>query len=335
MNTERTSRGNNRGRIPILFAVVGLLSLIILSASCRDEPMVEDTNDYLELIRYIENSEEGRALFRTEGLILDQPYTKPNRPGGVEFRDSLESVTRNFSGEIPGGFVEKNFGPPFGIVDDAYFVVQDEFRIHILADSAGSQWLDQIQDRTLYRRAYFLRLGSERGAYRGWLMHGYNGGTPRGMAGMELKRSNGSTFLGDGLDYNYIRYDRIVTKYWPDPYPPFDSITVDTFFRDQTNDPYILLSEIARVTKGDELSISSFDNSTANNAPGRSIYQLMSSKTDSGPVYRTMHGPDSGRYADTIRTPSTTNDIWDIIFFQEFQFVDRPGGMWCVPYRVR
>lgn len=315
----------------VLLSLAGLLSAALLSSSCKDKPFVEDTNDYLELIRYIETNEDGRSLFRTEGLIVDQPYAKPNRPS-VMFRDSLESVTRTFTGEIPGGFVEKDF-ESFGIVDDAYFVVQDIFRVHILADSAGAQWLDNIQERVLRRRAYFLRLGSPRDPYGGWLMHGYNGGTPRGQAGMEIRRSNGSMFLGDGLDYEYIEHDEYVTHYWPDRWSPLDSITVDTIFRVRTESPYILIQDIARVAKGDELSIQSFANDTSNTTSG-SVYQLISAETDTGRVYRSMRGPDNGRYNDTIRTPDATNVIWNLIFFQEFQFVDRPGGIWCVPYRV-
>ena len=316
-----------------MLAAVGLLSLSLLSTSCEDKATVEDTNDYLELIRYIENNEDGRSLFRTEGLIVDFPYSKPNRPG-VVFRDSLESVTRTFMGDIPGGFVEKDFGAPFGIVDDAEFVVQDIFRVHVLADSADSILPKTIQDRTLHRRAYFLRLRSDRDAYAGWLMHGFNGGTPRSAAGMEIRRSNGSMFLGDGLDYQHIRYLKYVTTYWPDPYPPFDSVIVDTI-PDQTDDPYILIQDIARVNKGDELSILSFANDTSYGTTSASVYQLISAETDTGPVYRSMLGPDGDRYIDTIRTPAVTDVIWDLIFFQEFRFVDRPGGIWCVPYRTQ
>ncbi len=317
----------------VLLTLAGLLWVALMSSNCGDKATVEDTNDYLDLIRYIESNENGRSLFRTEGLIVDRPYTKPNRPG-VVFRDSLESVTRTFTGEIPGGFVEKDFGSPFGIVDDAEFNVRDIFRVHILADSADTQLRKTIQDRTLHRRAYFLRLRSEGDAYGGWLLHGFNGGTPRGMAGMEIKRSNGSKFLGDGTDYQHIRYLRYVTTYWPDPYPPFDSVTVDTI-PDQTMFPYMLVQDIARVYKGDELSILSFDNDTSDGTTSLSVYQLISAATDTGPVYRAMHGPDGDRYADTIQTPSATNRIWDIICFFEFQFVDRPGGIWCVPYHTQ
>ena len=327
---------SNSGRIvgaASLLAVLGFTVVALLQAGCGSKPTVEDTNDYLDLIRYIENNEDGRMLFRTEGLIVDDPYTKPNRPG-VVFRDSLESVTRTFSGEIPGGFVEKDFGAPFGILDDAEFNVQDVFRVHILADSADTQLRETIQDRTLYRRAYFLRLRSGRDAYGGWLMHGFNGGTPRGMAGMEIKRSNGSMFLGDGTDYQHVEYVKYVTTYWPDPYPPFDSVTVDTI-PDKTMFPYILVQDIARVSKGDELSILSFSNNTDYGTTSASVYQLISARTDSGPVYRSMIGPDYDLYTDTIRTPVATDVLWDFLFFQEFRFVDRPGGIWCVPYRVQ
>ena len=333
MKTENRKYRHRGIRAFGLLAICGVLSVVLLYTGCGEKPTVEDTNDYLDLIRYIETTEDGRSLFRTEGLIVDLPYTKPNRPG-VEFRDSLESVTRNYYGEIPGGFVEKDFGSPFGIVDDAYFEIVDQFRLYILEDSAGTRIEQTRQDRTLRRRAYFLRLNSG-GGYGGWLMYGFNGGTPRGFAGMEIKRSNGSTFLGDGLDYQYIEYDKYVTTYWPDMYPPFDSVIVDTFWRQHEESPYILINDIARVTKGDELSIRSFDNNTEYGTTSASVNQLISAMTDSGAVYRLMHGPDYDVYTDTIHTPVVTDVIWDVLFFQEFQSPNRPGGIWCVPYRVQ
>ena len=125
MKTENREYGYRRVKTFGLLAISLVLSMALLFTGCDDKPTVSDTNDYLDLIRYIETSEEGRSLFRTEGLIVDLPYTKPTRPG-VMFRDSLESVTRTYSGEIPTGLVEKDFGSPFGIVDDAYFLVKDE-----------------------------------------------------------------------------------------------------------------------------------------------------------------------------------------------------------------
>ncbi len=121
-----------------LLAVLGFTVVALLQTSCGSKPTVEDTNDHFELIDYIQRNEDGRFLFRTDGIVREEPYTKPGREG-IVFRDVLDSVSRQYFTDIPSYFVEKDFGPPFGIVDDAEVDVQDVFYIRILADSADGK----------------------------------------------------------------------------------------------------------------------------------------------------------------------------------------------------
>ncbi|MCK4462002.1 MAG: hypothetical protein KAW46_09355, partial [candidate division Zixibacteria bacterium] len=191
----------------------------------------------------------------------------------------------------------------------------------------GTPLYPRYQQRVLHRSAYFLRLRSDRDAYAGWLMHGYNGGTPRD-ASMEITKPNGVMFRGDGLRFQRFQYLQYVTTEWSGDDNIVDSITVDTI-PGRSRNSYVLLQDIERVTKGDELFIQSL------NVGSNSVYQFISAETEDGPVYHLMHRPDSAHYADTIQTPAATNRIWDIICFFEFQFVDRPGGIWCVPYHTQ
>lgn len=309
-----------------LLTALGFTVVALLQTSCGSNPTVEDTNDHLELIDYIERNEDGRYLFRTGGIVLEEPYSKPGREG-IVFRDVLDSVSRQYFTDIPSYFVEKDFGPPFGIVDDAEVDVQDVFYVRILGDSAGTPLTTRFQQRVLHRSAYFLRLRSDRDAYAGWLMHGYNGGIPRD-AGMEITKSNGDVFRGDGERFQRFQYMMYVSTEHTGDDDIVDSITVDTF-PGRTDGSYMLLQDIERVTKGDRLVIESQD------VGSNSIYQKIAAETSDGPIYRNMHRPDINHYKDTIQTPSATNRIWDIICFFEFQFVDRPGGIWCVPYHTQ
>lgn len=326
---------SNRNDLPFmrLIRCIALLPLaglfgaaLLLSSSCKDNPVVEDTNDHLELIRYIEVNEDGRSLFRTDGVVRDFPYSKGMRPGWV-FRDNLDSVGRNYFTDIPSYFEVKDFGPPFGIIDDAEVEVLDVFYVRIVGDSAGVLSDTVYQQRVLRRWAYFLRFRSDRDAYAGWLMHGYNGGVPR-KAFMDIIKSNGDIFRGDGLRFDKVQYMVHLTIEHRGDDGVLDSIT-ETTFPGSSSQPYILLQDIERVAKGDRLILKSLD------VQSESVYQIVAAEDDSGPIYRLMNRPETAHYVDTIKTPANTGRIWNIINFFEFQFVDRPGGIWCVPYRVQ
>ncbi|MDH3891829.1 MAG: hypothetical protein OEV49_12160 [candidate division Zixibacteria bacterium] len=332
MKTDYTKFGRRAARRLVLTAIVGLLSLPVLTTNCRDKPTVEDTNDHLELIRYIESNEDGRYLFRTDSVIFDYPYTKPGRPG-VVFRDSLDSVGRRYFTDIPNYWEVKDFGAPFGVVDDAEVKVTDVFYIRIVGDSATSDstsvaLIPRYQQRVLHRWAYFLRFRQDSDAYAGWLMHGYNGGIPHEEQFMEIIKSNGDRFPGDGRDYNHIRYLVTITIEHRGDDGVLDS-TTDSTWGQQSNQAYVLVSDIERIAKGDRLIVRTLD------PWSDSPYMIVSAEDDIGPVYRLMHRPETGHYVDTIRSPMNSDRIWNTINFFGFRLPDRPGGIWCVPYRVQ
>jgi hypothetical protein len=145
---------------------------------------------------------------------------------------------------------------------------------------------------------------------------------------MDIIKSNGDIFRGDGLRFEKFRYLVHLTIEHRGDDGVLDSIT-DTTFAGSSTQAYILPQDIERVAKGDQLIIKSLD------VLNESVYQIVAAEDDSGPVYRLMNRPEIAHYVDTIRTPENTDRIWNIINFFEFRFVDRPGGIWCVPYRVK
>ncbi len=309
-----------------LLTVLGIAVVALLQTSCGSKPTVYDTYDFDELIRYIQETTEGRELFRTEGLVRDFQYTKPTDPDAV-FRDLLDSTTRHFHVTTTPDTVEKEHGEPFGIVDDAEVQVRDVFYVRIQRVEETDTSI-KYQQRVLDRFAYFLRFSSEDRPYRGWRMHAYNGGTPR-EGYMEITPSTGEMFRGDGLQFHHFRYMMHITVSWYGDDKRLDSVTTITQLG-RSDRGYALLEDIGRVRKGDHLSVDEETEPYAN-----SVYQFISAESADGPVYRLIHRPDSAHYVDTIQTPSATNRIWDIICFFEFQFVDRPGGIWCVPYHTQ
>ncbi len=327
MRNDSFTVGRRNCKAFLLLTVAVFIGIALITSTCRDQPTVVDTNDHLELISYIESNEDGRELFRTDGIIKAYPYTKPNRHPDVVFRDSLDSVSRQYFTDIPTYWEETDFGPPFGIVDAAEVAVTDIFYVRVTADSAGTPLITLYQQRVLKRYALFLRLRTEQDAYAGWLMYGYNGGVPRDGL-LEITKSNGIKFRGDGLDFDEVDYLKYVSIPHTGDDGIVDSITVDTI-PGSTRYRYILLQDIERVTRGDRLVVRGLD------IRNESTYQIIAAETDTGAVYRLMNRPDIGNYVDTIKTPTTTDRLWNLITFFEFQFPDRPGGIWCVPYRAQ
>jgi len=301
---------------------------IVASTGCEKKPTVTETDDREALISYIQSTPEGQALFRTAGLVRNVPYAKPEHEG-VVFRDELASVDRHYYTNLPSRLVEKDFGAPYGIVDDAEVEVQDVFHVRVVADSAGRPPDTAWQQRVLTRSAYFMRLRPEHDLFAGWVMQGYNGGVPR-RGRMELTGSDGNVLRGDGLHFERILFMKYVTTEWFGDDDRLDSTTVDSV-RSRTDHEYLLLPNVGRVARGDTLRVEHTD------VDQYSLFQVISAETAEGPIYRLMDHLDPTSYVDTLRIAPAAPNAWNVLFFQEFQGpgVDRPGGIWCVPYRLQ
>ena len=313
-------------KLTVGVALVTLLAGVIMLTGCEDDPEVFDVYDYDELIRYVTDSYEGKDLFRTDGLIPDDPYYKLSDPGAV-YRDFVDSVNRWFYVITTPDSVVKDHGAPFWLTDDAEVVVNDEFFIRT-ERTLGENTSYEYQLRKLKRIAYFLRLGNFNQRFSGWIMHAYNGGIPRGEALLEVTQADGTVFRGDKLAMKYFDYDKYTTVRYIDE-QGHASIRVDTVHRAESQFKYILLQDIARVDKSDSLIFHSSD------IADQSAYQLLAAETDSGMTLHVMQMLEGNQYIDTIITPGINNRLWEIVLLQEFTTTGHLGSMWCVPYYVQ
>ena len=313
--SDRLVRRVSIHRAATLVVLAVLATLLVLA--CDDKPTVYDQYDSDEILDYIESREDGAEFFRTDSLIVTVPYTKPGNDS--VFTDFVDSVVRHVDIVPTEDNVEKDFGSPYWIKDDAEAVVTDSFFVRIrrvLGDD--TTFIEQV--RRIVRRAYFLRVGNANQDFGGWLMIGFDGGHPRSQTVQFMKLQSGRSYNADAWDYRqiqYIQYKEITG----------DSVYIDTT-RGYSEGYYRWLDSVPTVPRGQQLV---FDGV---NTDASTRYQLIGWKGENGYGARAMHGPDAERYLDTIITPSDSLQAYRIVVFQEFKFPDRLGAMWVVPYRV-
>lgn len=301
----------------LLFAAVACMSVGL--TGCEEEQEVYDVYDYDQLIAYVYEKDDARELFRTDSLIPNNVYTKPEND--TVFRDFVDSVVRSFHITTTPSNIEKEF-ETFGITDDAEVVVEDTFyvrtqRVH----GVDTSYADSTQKRGLTRIGYFLRLGNPTQPYSGWLLHAYNGGSPRGQAALEIEREDGSIFRGDGFnfeDFRYIQYTYVYTD---------DDFYVDTSVGRSAYE-YLVVDNIPKVSPRDTLIWLGYQNDQ------QSAYQLMTVETIDGFVQKRMHRPEPSRYVDTMVVSAGSIRRWNVVLLQEFTVSGRVGRLWCVPYAI-
>jgi len=323
MSKQRHPRRRRSALCDAAIVSAAVLTSAALMVGCGDEPEVYNVYDYDELIRYVHDDPTGREFFRTEGLIPDDPYAKPFDEGAV-YRDFVDSIDRWYDVFPTPDSVDKDFGTPYGIVDDAEVIVKDLFFVRIRR-VAGTDTSYKHQGRLLTRLGHFLRLGSESQRFSGWKLHGFNGGSPGSGTLMEVTKENGTTFRGDDIGFDEFRYIQYMTVRYQTEDGKW-AIRTDTLVR-YSRYAYRPLDDIATVPKGQRLVF------TSDLVATNSVYQLITADTDSGCTLQVMHGPDNARYVDTVWTPAVNSRVWNVVFVQEFKATDRPGDIWCVPYR--
>ncbi len=311
------------GKAAIAWAI--LLTGVALMVGCEDDREVFDFYDHDELVRYIHEDATGLEFFRTAGLIPSDPYTKPFDEGAV-YRDFVDSIDRWYDVFPTPDSVDKDFGSPLWIVDDAEMIVEDLFFVRIQR-IAGTDTSYVNQGRLLRRLGYFLRLGSENQRFSGWKLHGFNGGAPGSGTLMEVTKEDGTTFRGDNIGFDEFRYVQYITIRYQTENGQW-AIRTDTLVR-YSRWAYRPLEDIAVVTKGRRLVF------TSSFVRDNSVYQLMTADTNSGSTLQVMHGPQNAGYVDTVFTPAVNPRVWNLVFVQEFKATDRPGDIWCVSYRSR
>ncbi len=332
-------------KLIILTAMVGL-ALAFGGCEEIDIPILVDAE---EIARYINESDDAQALFRTSSIIIDDPFTVALDPGAV-YSDHLDSTRRSIEVVITVDELEENFiafykrlgidtnavyiqdfGSPYGRTKDAEVEVLDRFYVTTRRIIDGdTTYFESI--RKLTRYAYFLKLGDDSQSFAGWLLRAWSGGGPVLPARLDIVREDASIFSGDSLVYRRISSELVDLAYGRDT-------VIDAIASAQ---PYIWLSPpdaIARVDDGESLAIRSTLISDL------SHLMTVCAQTSGGYSLQSMQPQGDFAYTATINTPTNHRPSWNIIFFQEFRRL--PGDpvgyvpinildykSWCVPYRV-
>ncbi len=282
-----------------------LLTTVVLAiflTGCENEEVFL-IHDVDAIKQYLQETEEGLELFRTNNLIVDTPYRLPF--DDTEYRDFVDSVTRTIDVRIAGPF---DFGH-LGFIQEALATVRDRFFVRT-QKVLGPNITEILSERDVTRYGYFLLLGDERHPFIGWKLWGFNSlGEFDAPVRLSVKTLNGGISLAANFD-----------AYTEQP------IAFSSF-------PYIKLYEIDTLKNNDSLVLNV---SPRNPQDPRRYYHLVSAASDAGFFTKAMSRIDPQHWADTIKTPSNNPRVWNIIFVQSF--LNPPGRQysrgWCIPYRI-
>ncbi|MBU8934873.1 MAG: hypothetical protein KOO62_12870 [candidate division Zixibacteria bacterium] len=332
------SYGKRFGYYCLAVVLVSIGLLMVAGCEEKEVPYVKDT-EILE--RYIYETEEGRDLFRTDNLFLEDEYTIPF--DSAVYKTIVDSTHRDIELEI---FVdtakydslrhfwyrtthEYSYPVLNGTYWDAEAIIDDRFFVRTLR-IFGSDTTETAEERVVTRYGFFVKIGSDNRPYLGWRLWGFNGGAPNSPGQMEVRSEDGAVFRGDNLGYDNFRY----IIHWEN-YSTGDTTTQ----AGGSNHIYLRTDELGVIEDGSWLYLNS------SYVRNQSYYQTVSAATDGGFRLQMMNRSDSSHYVDTVKTPDNNPRIWNLLFFQEWQRYNIPGNPppdtigtnwygWCVPYRV-
>lgn len=152
--------------IAILASVLVWAALI---SGCK-EKFVPHVIDKDEILRYINESEVGRDLFRWDSLIVPVDYRLPSTPETL--RDSVLSHSRTSIIQVLDSAID--YGTPIGRKLTANATIIDVFTVRTRRVSADSTYYSEA-DRSLTRKGVFLKMGSDYEPYVGWLLWSFQG----------------------------------------------------------------------------------------------------------------------------------------------------------------
>ena len=294
-------------RRAVLVLAGGLAALVLNGSSC-ETPEVLPVYHEDEIMRYIAETEEGQALFGTEGFITATPYTTPL--DNAVWTDSVLDHTRTVTVSV---LDIDRFGPAdwgdLGLVREAWAFVTDLFVVQSKRDFGGFVRFDTTQ-RTLVRYGFFLKLGEDFRPYLGWKLYGFNGiGSGVPPVYVWMMPDTGALFIGDETAYSG-RARKL-----------------------RTDLTFLPLDEIRDIGHGEAIVCSTL---TANTAVGYRTYQLLGA-VDSTGAWRTerMNRITREVSLDTIFTPSPNPRLWNLIYLQSFDDDTLNFRQaWAVPFRV-
>jgi len=300
----------NPVRLYLILSVLAVVVVTLVGCGEKEVPYIVDAD---ELIRYIDESDDAKDLFRTTGLINTDPYCFSFDSG--LFRDSLISRTRGIEIflvplDADQDQVYVDHGSPLGRVREAMVRVQDRFTIQVVRTYSDTVLYDTTE-MSLDRFGFFLKLGGDSRPFVGWVLYGFNGvGSTAPPLGVELVSSSGAEFRGDlGL---YPDEPRSHSSYIP-------------------RISYIRLAEMDTVLQGSRLHITVRKASVV-----QPTFQLVSDYDPDGPFTRAMHRYDDVEFIDSLSYETVTGNprLYNLVFIQYLIEPSFPArGAFAVPYR--
>ncbi|MBN1212187.1 MAG: hypothetical protein JXA92_06370, partial [candidate division Zixibacteria bacterium] len=263
----------------IRLVLPGLVLLSILSG-CeeKDVPYVVDSD---EIRRYMAEQDLARQLFRTESMIVGDPYTMPY--DSATYFDSVIGVERiQYDVSLPGddgkgiirfdtisvnplkidtvtGWITGDYDN-LGFLREAWVEIQDKITVRTLRVHDGDTLQEIVTDRRLYRYGFFLKIGSDAAPYLGWKLWGYNSvGSGTLPVRVTVEDSHSNLYPGDqdmytespkSIDYfgsfdqsrPFVRLDQLI---------PVDEGS-HLIIRTQTYDPSIPVRRIPFISAADD-----------------------------------------------------------------------------------
>jgi hypothetical protein len=315
-----------------------ITAVLIISALACEEIEVPYIVDEDEVARYIVESDVAIELFRTEGLIPEDPYTMPgdNNAVYIDFVDSVRRLTEvyilaNNYGSDDRDYLQ-DFGDQYGVTRSAEATVTDRFFV-TTARVVGTDSSFHETVRPVVRYGFFLKLGSDNQAFRGWLLLGFSGGGPTYPTRAIVIREDNTEFSADTVSYLQVPFLLldVTTSQW-------DTVNTDI----TTQKAYLWLNgapQIGRLNDDEDVTfrIDALWNQT--------VFYTVSAETGGGFVTETMLLHSDTVVNATLTTPSDNSRPWNVVYLQEFMnFSAQPllpvpidsltiKG-WCVPYRI-
>jgi len=328
--------------IRVVLPVVAMLAALGALSGCeeKDVPFVIDSD---EIRRYLAEQDEARQLFRTDKLVVGDPYTMPY--DSATYYDSVIGVVRiQYDVQLPGaegkgiirfdtisvnplridtvtGWITGDYGN-LGLLREAWVEIQDKISVRTLRIHNGDTLQEIVTDRRLFRYGFFLKIGSDAASYLGWKLWGYNSiGTDADIlpVRVSVEDSHSNVYAGDldmyterpkSIDYsgNFNRSRKFIRL---DQLVPVDEGS-RLIIRTQTYDPSIPVHRLQFISAADD---------------GGFFTRLM--------TYDGVTADNRVKYVDTVDTPDNNPRVWNIIYMQSFRndefFFLRS---WCVPYRI-
>lgn len=287
-------------RTPLFLLVAMVLIFGAFGCNEKEVPFVVDED---EIERYLAETEDGRELFRVNGIISPNPYLFPG--DGAMYRDSALSHVRRVNVTLSDGLID--YGS-LGYLREGLAQVLDTFVVRTIR-TKGLNTDTTENKRGFVRYGYFLKLGGDNQAYVGWVLYGFNGFGSRS---------------GDVLNIRLAWPGMSMTGFDHRLYP--DSLVDPVLV--QLAPGYVKLSEFKTAAEGVSVAAevtNRFQLILTSEGPGNTFVNSAMSPTAT-----------TNFYVDTLSAPSPTSRLYNLIVLHMIKDSTGVTGRTGVflPYRI-